>query len=406
MTLFTKLTKNNILLKIFVFLSLLFPMHYAQFDSAYYAEFSFANLFAGLFILLEIYHHQYSNEYHKFSLYMLAVLTCYILTAVYINFTHSRWLWETFNVTLAFLLFITLLLSENNHSFTNQNIIPFTINCQLLTSILAIIVYLIGYTAVSLINGKITLIPHDPNYYEKRFSWLYFHKSQYCFILLLFIGLFFAHRKYFKNRLSFLLCNLCCFICIALSHTYTALLAAFLILIGYFIDNSKSQIKNINKKYFLLTIPVLGICFFIINKMAAERNIWTLGGRVYIWSESIRQIMQNPFGIGTDFGPASFDVPGLSFKVYNCHNIFLNEMYRFSLPAGLLFTLLFVSVIVYSLKKHFSFLNLGIWGALLISMNMDYALLGRELSITVFYIYVIFFLPHRQKEDSKNLLSQ
>lgn len=392
--------KSTIILKLFIFFSLIFPMYYVAFNSSYYSEFSIANLFISLFILLIVCNQNFENEHKCFIIYLAILLIMYNLAALYINFTHSRWLWENFNVSLAFILLIALLLSKKQQ-IQSDKIIPFTIACQLITMITAIITYFAGYTSVSLMNGHITLIPHDPNYYEKRFNWLYFHKSQYCFILLLFIGLFFAHRKYCKNKLLFILFNLTCLFCIILSHTYTALFASFLIYIGYFIDYIKPQIKKMKRTYWLFTIPILVPVILIIYKMAQERNIFTLGGRVYIWAESIRQILQHPLGIGNDFGLTPFAVPELSFKVYNCHNVFLNEMYRFSIPVGLLFTIIFFSTIIYSLKKNFSFLNLGIWGALLISLNMDYSLLGRELTITVLYIYMIFFLPYNNSKESK-----
>ena len=76
-------------------------------------------------------------------------------------------------------------------------------------------------------------------------------------------------------------------------------------------------------------------------------------------------------------------------------------MWRFSLPVGLLFTLIFVSILIYSLKKKFFFLHIGIWIAFLISLGMDYSLLGREFTLTFFYFYMIFFLPNTKEQISE-----
>lgn len=133
--------------------------------------------------------------------------------------------------------------------------------------------------------------------------------------------------------------------------------------------------------------------------MSKERDVLSLGLRTYIWTESIKKILNNPLGIGSAFEETHFSVPGISYEVYNCHNVFLNEMWRFSLPVGLLFTLFIFCIIIYSLKKHFSFINLGIWMALLIALNMDYSLLGNDFAIFFFYIYCIFFLPYIQEES-------
>ena len=185
-----------------------------------------------------------------------------------------------------------------------------------------------------------------------------------------------------------------------ISHTYTALFAAVLIYAGLALDYIRPKLRTINKKYFLLVIPPVLLLAFVVWRMSRERNIWSLGSRTYIWSEGIRQILKNPLGIGTEFGSAKFSVPGISFQVYNCHNVFLNEMWRFSLPVGLLFTLIFISILIYSLKKKFSFLNIGIWIAFLISLGMDYSLLGREFTLTFFYFYMIFFFPAERKRIS------
>jgi len=243
-------------------------------------------------------------------------------------------------------------------------------------------------------------VAKDPNYYETRFSWIYYHKSQYCFVLLLFIAFSVICRKQFKNKWFFPVSNLVFLFGIVISHTYTALFAAVLIYAGLALDALRSKLRTLNKKYFLLLIPPVILLAFVIWRMSRERNIWTLGSRTYIWAEGIRQILKNPLGIGTGFGPAKFSVPGISFQVYNCHNVFLNEMWRFSLPVGLLFTLIFVSILIYSLKKKFFFLHIGIWIAFLISLGMDYSLLGREFTLTFFYFYMIFFLPNTKEQIS------
>lgn len=391
----------GIFLKCFIFLSLFIPMSYTKLSSPYYNEFALANLFVGLYIIIALFKHQTNKHHRTFIIYLSIMLVLYTFSSIYVNFIHSRWLWETFNVTFAFSFFIVLLYLGGQSSTSKRTIIRFLIGSQTLTSLLAIITYFVGYTSVSFMNGEIAFFPHDPNLYEKRFSWIYYHKSQYCFILLLFIGLLFAYKKYFKNQLLFIFCNLVCLVCIILSHTYTALFAAFLIFVGYFIDYIKPRLKKINPKRLLYLLPIFILIFWIIYKMSQERDIWSLGSRTYIWSESIRQILQNPLGVGNAFGPISFPVPGISFEVYNCHNVFLNEMYRFSLPVGLLFTIIFLSIMVYSLRNHFSFLNVSIWIALMFSLNMDYALLGRELTITTFYLYIIFFLPYCSKTNKR-----
>ena len=125
-------------------------------------------------------------------------------------------------------------------------------------------------------------VAKDPKYYETRFSWIYYHKSQYCFVLLLFIAFSVICRKQFKNKWFFPVSNLVFLFGIVISHTYTALFAAVLIYAGLALDALRSKLRTLNKKYFLLLIPPVILLAFVIWRMSRERNIWTLGSRTYI----------------------------------------------------------------------------------------------------------------------------
>ena len=214
-------------------------------------------------------------------------------------------------------------------------------------------------------------------------------------MLLLFISLFVTYRKVFPNKLTYYLSLLVLLYAIYISHTYTALFASLLIFAGCIMDYLRPRLSSIKKRYFLLLIPLVLIATYFIYRMSLERNILNLGGRLNIWKESINQILQYSEGVGDLFGGISFEVPGLSFEVYNCHNFFLNIMYRFSLPAGLCFAVIFLLIIIFSLKKKFSFLTAGIWAALMISLCMDYAFLTTDLPITMVMLYCLFF--HQEK---------
>ena len=107
-------TKNKIsflLYSYFFLIALFYPMQYVSFDSAYYTEFTFAGLFAGLLILWTVfaYHRPVrltDPSDRRFCCWILVLLVLYNLFSLYINFTHSRWLWEQFNFSLAVLLWV------------------------------------------------------------------------------------------------------------------------------------------------------------------------------------------------------------------------------------------------------------------------------------------------------------
>lgn len=393
------LNKNNrissVFLKLFIICALLFPVYFSSVSSPYYPEIIISNIFFILCCILIFFTIDKKREYRIFIILTGAFLLLYNVFFIYYITMRDQWAYDNINVTLAIGGFIILLTCNTRVFFEKHHIIQFLIVVILITTVAGIVVFHMGYTSVSLLNGQIIFTPHDPNYYETRFSWFYFHKSQYCFMLLLFISLFVTYRKVFPNRITYYLSLLILLYAIYISHTYTALFASLLIFAGCIIDYLRPRLSDIKKRYFLLLIPPFLVALYFVYRMSLERNIWNLGGRLNIWKESINQILQYTEGVGDLFGGISFKVPGLSFEVYNCHNFFLNIMYRFSLPAGLCFAVIFLLIIIFSLKKKFSFLTAGIWATLMISLCMDYALLTTDLPITMLMLYCLFF--HEEK---------
>lgn len=386
---------SSAFLKLFIICALLFPVYFSSVSSPYYPEIIISNILFILCCILIFFTVDKKREYRIFIILTGAFLLLYNVFYIYYITMRDQWAYDNINVTLAIGGFIILLTCNTRVFFEKHHIIQFLIVVILITTVAGIVVFHMGYTSVSFLNGQIIFTPHDPNYYETRFSWFYFHKSQYCFMLLLFISLFVTYRKVFPNRVTYYLSLLVLLYAIYISHTYTALFASLLIFAGCIIDYLRPRLSNIKKRYFLLLIPPLLIALYFVYRMSLERNIWNLGGRLNIWKESINQILQYTEGVGDLFGGISFKVPGLSFEVYNCHNFFLNIMYRFSLTAGLCFAVIFLLIIIFSLKKKFSFLTAGIWAALMISLCMDYALLTTDLPITMLMLYCLFF--HEEK---------
>lgn len=79
---------------------------------------------------------------------------------------------------------------------------------------------------------------------------------------------------------------------------------------------------------------VVGIKY-VLKWLSGERNLSTMGSRMPIWRAAVEKIKANPQGIGNRFvlnrdDWFHFD----NFNTNNCHNIFLNEMLRYSIPVG------------------------------------------------------------------------
>lgn len=388
-------TAASVLLKLFILCALMFPVYFSSVGSPYYPELIVSNILLILSCILIFFSLDKKKENRLFLLLSGCFLILYNIFFIYYITLKGQWAYDNINVTLAVISFFLLLACSTDRFFEQHHVIRFLMAVIVISTLIGIVVFHLGYTSISFLNGHITFTPIDPNYYETRYSWFYFHKSQYCFMLLLFIALFVTYRKLFPNRVTYYFSLIVLLYAIYISHTYTALFASLLIFAGCIIDAVGSRLSRIKKRYFLLLIPIVLIAVYFVNRMSRERNIWNLGGRLNIWKEAINQILEFKEGIGDLFGGISFAVPGLSFRVYNCHNFFLNIMYRFSLPAGICFAVIFLLIILFSLKKRFCFLTAGIWAALLISLGMDYALLTTDLPITMFLLYCLFF--HTEK---------
>ena len=169
------------------------------------------------------------------------------------------------------------------------------------------------------------------------------------------------------------------------------MVAALIIFAAQFMDywwKAKWKVKLVSLALFPLPFGFLAKELYA--RIAEDRDILTLGSRTLIWDAFIQHITENPNGIDSVFGSTLFPVTE-HFHTNNCHNVFLNHMFRFSIPVGVIFSIIFLVIILFSLIKNFSFLTLGIWVALLIPMTMDYALFTSELPFLLFVLYCMFF---------------
>ena len=210
-------------------------------------------------------------------------------------------------------------------------------------------------------NFKLYFHPFEfADYYERRFNWIYFYKCQYSCILLLFVGFFVAHKDKFLNIIVYFLSLAVLFVCLYIAHTNTSMIGAGLIVAADLLDEFFKDHK------------------FIIAKIRA----------------AVEKIKANPQGIGNRFvlnrdDWFHFD----NFNTNNCHNIFLNEMLRYSIPVGCCYAAFFIVTAIYSLIKKFSFSRLATWLAFFLAVSMDYSIQTPELSMVMFMLYCIFFYP-------------
>ena len=374
----------------------------------YYQEFLLVNAVIAVFMVLYLAstwgQHRWEKENKIFCIKYFVAIVAYLFF-YWLMYEHIQWKWEGLNACISFGFFLFLMSGKNKDWIDKYHIIEFASGSIIISNLIGIMVYLKGYASVYWYNFKFQfLLPQANYYYERRFNWIYYHKSQYAFMLLLSLAFVLTYRHKFKNKFLFCFSVAELMVCLFISHVNAAIVGGGLLPCSFVLDLIIKNYKRINKAFFVVGIPVcLGAVFAVARilflKIAAERSVTTLGSRTYIWKNVGQYILAHPEGMGNKFAAEKIALPDSGGAlVNNGHNIFLNEMLRFSLPVGICFVILFALIIIYSLEKKFSVFTLGIWVAVMISVNMDYAVMASGWTLMLFFFYMIFFLePGKDK---------
>lgn len=376
----------------FVFM-LLFPAFYSPhtdvYQSAYYAGFSWAYFLLVLYMLLQlVWNRGKLARLHAAAAVYFGVLLFYNVLSLYFNHKYLHWYWEQINNTVAFLFMAALLgfqirLDEGKH----DNIL-FLMRCIVISNVGSIIYYLLGYTNLLICNNQFIFFELPSNFYETRHYWIYSHKSEYALMLVAFMALFTAYRKKFKNMLTFLLSMAVLLFCLYLTHSWTGIAGVFLIILGGVLDQVNWKEFRPRKWHFAAAAVFLAAGGAVAWEVLSERNIMTLGDRVPIWKAVWQVILDHPEGWGMRFGTSMIQTE-TGLLVNNAHNVFLNQMLRFSIPVGICFILLFLGLVVYTLVKSRSFLMAGTWLALLLLLDMDYSMMSLQMALLFLIVYLV-----------------
>ena len=394
-----------VVVKLFLFVALFCPISTTMAGSkhkVYYQEFLLVNavilVFMLLYLIATIVYKRWNQENKVFCIkYLIAILSYGFF--YWLMMDNIQWKWEGINAMISFGFFLLLMCGRNAEWIEKYHVIEFTNRSIVISNLIGIFVYLKGYASVYWYNFKFKLVLPQANYlYEKRFNWIYYHKSQYAFMILLSIAFVLIYRDKFINKITFGCSLLILSICLYISHVNAAIVGGGLLLGSFVLDWLVKNFSKINKKILLIGIPVcllavVAVARALFLKIAAERSVATLGSRTSIWKNVGQYILANPGGIGNNFAEEKIALMDLGGGlVNNGHNIFLNEMLRFSIPVGVCFIILFALIVIYSLEKKFSFFALGIWGAVMMSVSMDYAVMVSGWTLMLFFFYMIFFL--------------
>lgn len=385
--------------------TLFFPYIYSHNENWYYQDFVLPNFFAILAMVFIF--TSWKLDFKRNAIFVSGLgilLLAYNICATYMNVKYHHWYGEQINVTIAFLFFIVLLLVKDSHALIDTATIKATIHMIVASNVLSICFRLLtGYNRIIIINDWVRLETYSEST-QAQFAWLYGHKSEYGLLLVLCVAFFVTYRKLFKNLYTYALSLGVLFIALYISDSFTAMGAAFLILVGQLLDYlliAKWRRKIITSV--ILGIPGILGCLTLYNMIDKNRDLLTLGTRTLIWKASWENITNNPNGI-TDFIMGTdnfvfFRYPNgwQTAVTSNCHNVFLNQMFRFSIPVGIIFTVLIILIMIITLKKNLHFTNFFIWLAILILMTMDYSLFNIELPFFLVEIFICFFVNNKKR---------
>lgn len=376
----------------FVFM-LLFPAFYSPhtdvYQSAYYAGFSWAYFLLVLYMLLQlVWNRGKLARIHAAAAVYFGVLLLYNVLSLYFNHKYLHWYWEQINNTVAFLFMAALLGFQIRLDEGKNDNIRFLMRCIVISNVGSIVYYLLGYTNLLICNNQFIFFELPSNFYETRHYWIYSHKSEYALMLVAFMALFTAYRKKFKNMLTFLLSMAVLLFCLYLTHSWTGIAGVFLIILGGVLDQVNWKEFRPRKWHFAAAAVFLAAGGAVAWEVLSERNIMTLGDRVPIWKAVWQVILDHPEGWGMRFGTSMIQTE-TGLLVNNAHNVFLNQMLRFSIPVGICFILLFLGLVVYTLVKSRSFLMAGTWLALLLLLDMDYSMMSLQMALLFLIVYLV-----------------
>lgn len=383
---------KSISLKLFIIFSLFFPAFYGPFNEEYkmeyYAAFTLAYGALLVYMIWQVFRGQRKSQGDRFPMVYLAGILIYNLLSLYINMRYLHWYGEQINNTIAFLFLFYLCRYEDSLGEQGDKLIMFFLRCAVLSNILSIIYFFMGYTSYLICNNQFFFNRLPEDYYEFRHYWIYSHKSDYALMLVAFMAAAVRFRNKFRNRYTWGFSMFVFLFAMFLTHSWTGFGAAALVFLGACMDKIDWKGFRFQKIYLLGGVVAVAGGAIALKILTRERDLFSLGGRLEIWSGAVKEILRNPKGWGYLFGETLFEVTPV-WQTNNAHNVFLNALLRFSIPVGLCFILLFLMIMIYSIYRSRTWTAVGMWLGFLILLNMDYSLLNYEMGMLLFIVYLV-----------------
>lgn len=394
---------KTLCLKLFIILSLFFPAVYSPFredyKTEYYVIFTLAYAVLLLYMAWQLLYGR-RKQRDRFLILYLAGILIYNAVSLYMNVKYLHWYGEQINNTISLLFLLFLCRYEDSLGEQGGKLVMFFLRCAVLSNILSILYFFMGYMSYTICNNRFYFYRLSGEFFEFRHHWIYSHKSEYALMLTAFIAVGIRFRNLFRNRLAWYFSMAVFLTALFLTHSWTGFAAVALVCLGSFMDRIDWKKTRFRKVYLLWGAAAAAGGGIFLKVVARERSLFSLGGRLDIWRGALREILHKPEGWGYWFTEVLFEVAP-DWQTNNAHNVFLNSMLRFSLPAGLCFTLLFLMVMGYSLHKSRTWMAAGMWIGFLLLLNMDYCLLNYNMGMFLFTVFLVcIYEPGKRTEGA------
>lgn len=389
----------SVFINLIVITTIFFPIRdqYAK-RSMYYTTFALPTVCAFMLLLYVAVVGKVREEKSRFMQIYMGLLFLYLGALLFINFFYHHYYWELFHKMTGFLLLPLLWYKLPADFFKRYKIIELVLGIVIFSCICSIIVYYAGIDQIKFTKASLLpqIIHHGESaYLDKRLTFTYPHKSEYGVFLVLYSGLCLKFRKVFPKQVFFYGAMGIVLFTTYLTNSITAMGCVGLVVIGYIL--SGIDWKKIFQKYKIAILGIFagifGVIVFFCHYAAKKRDFASFGDRFPIWKASIATIMQNPAGIGMEFEKLT-----IWNQVNNCHNVFLIEALRFSIPVGILLLALFLVMAGKSFWKYSTF-SAAVWVGLFGMLCMDYSLKEFNLPMLMLCLFFLFFMQEKEQEE-------
>lgn len=381
----------SVLIKLIIVTAIFFPIRdqYAK-RSMYYTTFALPTFLSLCLVVYLGTVNTVRREKSRFMSVFIVFLLLYIGADLAINFLYHHYYWELFHKATAFMLLPFLWYKLPEDFFERKKIISFLLTVIVISCILSIVAYYMGIDQIKFVKGELVpkIVRHwEGNYFEKRLTFTFSHKSEYGLFLILFTSLC---LRFEKNFVKPLLCYGAVGVLLYatyLTNSIATLVCEGIVAIGYVLSRLPWK-KMIQKNKFLLVLIGAVFCGVFacgIYYIETKRDLASMGYRFPIWRASIEAIIQNPNGIGMNFEKIS-----IFGEVNNCHNVFLVEVLRYSMPVGILFLVLFLLIFLKTFWKY-SIFSISAWIGILSMLCIDYSLKEFNMSMLILCLFLLFF---------------